>query len=267
MKPLRVLIVDDEPLAREGLELLLRDDPEIEIAGQCEDGVAALAAISAQKPDLVFLDVQMPEAGGLEVLAALPEEHRPVVVFVTAYEEHAVRAFELSAVDYVLKPFRDDRLRAALVRAKEQARHADFREIRRQTSELLERLRRLEAVAGSASPFPSARLVFRTGNEHLFVEAADIAWIEAQGAGARLFARGKEHAVRESLQSIEQRLDPGRFVRIHRSFIVSKSAVARVTPAGYGDHIVWTNDGAQLRLSRSYRDRLKSLLKTSDDSA
>ena len=262
MKPLRVLIVDDEPLAREGLELLLRDDPEIEIAGRCEDGAAALAAIGSEQPDLVFLDVQMPELGGLEVLAALPEANRPVVVFVTAYEEHAVRAFELCAVDYVLKPFRDDRLRAALARAKEQVRRADYREIRRRTDELLERMRRLEAATGSAPPLAPARLVFRAGNGHVFVEAGDIAWVEAQGAGARLFAQGQAQEVRESLQSIEQRLDAAQFVRIHRSFIVNRSAVARITPAGYGDHTVWTNDGAQLRLSRSYRDKLKTLLTT-----
>lgn len=264
MKRLRTLIVDDEPLAREGLALMLHGDPEVELVGQCEDGVAALAAISAQKPDLVFLDVQMPEAGGLEVLEALEPEDRPVVVFVTAYHEHAVRAFELSAVDYVLKPFRDERFRAALIRAKQQAWRADVEAIRRQTEALLEQLRQLKGAAGTVSSSPPARLVLRTGEGHLFLEPAEIAWIEAQGPGVRLFARGQTHAVREAMQSIEQRLDPAVFVRIHRSFIVNKGAVARITPAGYGDHVVVTTDGAQLRLSRSYRDRLKALIKVAD---
>jgi two-component system LytT family response regulator len=264
MNQLRALIVDDEPLARENLAILLREDPEVELAGMCADGPSAVVEIRARRPDLVFLDVQMPRLGGLEVLAQLPAAERPAVVFVTAYDEYAVQAFEQCAVDYLLKPFRDVRFRAALRRAKEQVRRNELGEMQGRMNELLDRLRDLTGEDDKRPAAPrdgrAVRLVFRSGREHLFIRAADIAWIEAQGDFIKLRADGLTHVIRESLQGVEKRLDPARFVRIHRSFIVNTGCIKRITPALYGDHDVLTTDGTKIRLSRTFRDKLKVLL-------
>ncbi|HWA10958.1 MAG TPA: LytTR family DNA-binding domain-containing protein [Opitutaceae bacterium] len=266
MSPLRVLIVDDEPLARDNLAVLLRADPEVELAGTCADGQAALAEIRARRPDLVFLDVQMPRLGGLEVFAQLAPAERPAVVFVTAYDQYAVQAFEMCAVDYLLKPFRDARFRAALDRAKQEVRRASWEEMQRRAKALLDHLRHLEGAASAPPPEApgtaagATRLVFRVGREHVFIEAADIAWIEAQGDFIKLRAAGQTHLIRESLQGVEKRLDPARFVRIHRSFIVNTGCVRKITPALYGDYDVLTTDGTKIRLSRTFRDKLKVLL-------
>lgn len=271
MNPLRVLIVDDEPLARENLAVLLRDDPEVALAGTCADGQAALAEIRARRPDLVFLDVQMPQLSGLEVFSQLAPAERPAVVFVTAYDQYAVQAFEMCAVDYLLKPFRDARFRSALDRAKQEVRRANWAEMQRRAKELLDQLRLLgggtgapaEPAGGSAGPGTGAsapRLVFRIGREHVFIEAAAIVWIEAQGDFIKLRAGGQTHLIRESLQGVEKRLDPNRFVRIHRSFIVNTGCIRRITPVLYGDYDVFTTDGTKVRLSRTFRDKLKLLL-------
>lgn len=267
MSRLRALIVDDEPLACEGMALLLRQDPEIELIGACDDARSALIEIRARRPDLVFLDIQMPQRSGLELLEQLEEQERPAVIFVTAYDQHAVRAFELSAVDYVLKPFRDQRFKAAVARAKDRVQRVDYREIQRQARSLIDHLRRLDgppdpgrreiAAAGSA------RLVFKVGGEHVFIEPRDIAWIEAQGDFIKLRAGNQVLLARESLRNVEQRLDAALFVRVHRSFIVNTACISKITPALYGDHVVLTNDGAKIRLSRTYRDSLKRLLSAS----
>lgn len=265
MNKLRVLIVDDEALARAGVALLLRDDPEIEVIGECDNGRAALAEIRAQRPDLVFLDIQMPQRGGLEVLEQLEERDRPAIIFITAFDEHAVRAFELSAVDYLLKPFRDLRFRAAVTRAKAQVRSKGYQDLQLQARTLIEQLRRLENPLAHEGPetlaaTASTRLIFKVDGEHVFVEQRDIGWIEAQGDFVRLRVGGKMLLVREPLRSVEKRLDPARFVRVHRSFIVNVRGVTKITPALYGDHIILTSDGAKIRLSRTYRDSLKRLL-------
>lgn len=265
MKKVRVLIVDDEPLAREGVALLLRDDAEIEVIGQCGDGRSALREIRAQRPDLVLLDVQMPQTGGLEVVEQLLPGERPAFIFVSAHNAYAVKAFEMRAVDYLLKPFRDQRFKTAMARAKEHLRRADLGEMQRRAVELLEHLRGMEAT-GAPPPGPVAaptvppRLVFKVGGEHVFLTAGDIAWIEAQGDGVKLGTGRQVLFVRESLQSVERRLDATIFVRIHRSFIVNAGEIRKITPTLYGDHVVLTNDGTKIRLSRTYRDKLKGLL-------
>lgn len=268
MKKIRALIVDDEPLAREGIAALLELDPGVEIAGTCGDGRSALAEIRSQRPDLVFLDVQMPELGGLELLAALPAEERPAVVFVTAYDHYAVQAFEQHAVDYLVKPFRPARFAASLDRAKAQLRLADTAEARKKSGELLDLLRRMEAVGAPprpAAPAPAsaaaaARVVFKVDGEHLFLEPASIAWVEAQNEFVKLRVGTQTYRVRDTLQAVEQRLASGPFVRIHRSFIVNTGHIKKITPTLYGDHDVLMNDGTKLRLSRNFRDKLKVLL-------
>lgn len=265
MNKVRVLIVDDEPLAREGVALMLQADSEVEVIGQCADGRSALREIRAQRPDLVLLDVQMPQTGGLEVVEQLLPKERPAFIFVSAHNEYAVKAFEMCAVDYLLKPFRDQRLWAAMARAKEHLRRADLDEMQRRATELLQHLRGMEAV-GAVAREPAARrpigprLVLKVGGEHVFVATADISWLEAHGDGVKLGTGRQVLFTRESLQSIEKQLDSAVFIRIHRSFIVNAGEIKKITPTLYGDHVVLTNDGAKIRLSRTYRDKLKVLL-------
>jgi two-component system LytT family response regulator len=280
MNKIRTLIVDDEPLAREGLQILLGADEEIEIVGVCADGREAVDAITAKLPELVFLDVQMPRLDGFEVLQALSPDQRPVVVFVTAYEQHAIRAFEVSAVDYLLKPFTDSRFSATLTRAKDTVRRGRTGHLSRQVELLLDHARRLEAV-NSTSPAHGAdarnsvptsaagaaedvdRIVLKADGALHFVKARDVIWIEAQGDFVKVQTSGKTQLVRETLQSMEEKLDATKFLRIHRSFLVNLDHVKRVETALYGDYSVYMGDGTKLRLSRNYRAKLKALLKQS----
>ncbi len=266
MKRIRVLVVDDEPLAREGLQLLLNADPEVETVGFCSDGQMAIDTIRTQRPDVVFLDVQMPRLDGFETLAAIPPSERPVVVFVTAYHQHAVRAFEVSALDYLLKPFSNARFSAALQRAKETVRRSDQAYLAKQVETLLEHVKRLQPTPTPAPAAPSVdvdladRVVIKVEGAMHFVNARDILWVEAQGDFVKVHTVDKTQLVRETLQSIEQRLDSERFLRIHRSFIVNIAHVRRVESALYGDYAVFMSNDTKLRLSRSYRAQLDTLL-------
>jgi len=267
MSRIRVLIADDEPLAVEGIALMLEQDPDIEIVGRSSNGEQALEDIRRLEPDLVFLDVQMPRLGGLEALERIPEAHRPQVIFVTAFDGYAVQAFEYAALDYLLKPFRDSRFKAAVARAKERLGRADLTELHQRAEALVDCLRKIEHEQGAregseTSLSAMSRHVFHTGGEHLVVEAAEILWVEAQGGSVKLVVTGGQaHQVRESLQSVEQRLDPARFVRIHRSFVVNAGRVRKVTSALYGDFTVLMSDGTKIPLSRTYRDKVKILLR------
>jgi two-component system LytT family response regulator len=243
MRPIRTLIVDDEPLAREGIALMLERDPEVEVIGACGDGQAALEAIRTQRPDLAFVDIHMPRLNGLDAIEQLPAADRPAVIFVTAHDQYAVRAFGACAVDYLLKPFRDDRFQAALTRAKAQVRRA-----------------RDDAPVPAAAPEPANRLVFKAGSEYIFISPDDLIWIEAQGNFVKLAVAPQTHLVREPLQSVEERLDPRQFVRVHRSFLINARHIRRIMPILYGDYQVLMSDGTKIRMSRSYRDKLKALL-------
>lgn len=262
MKKIKVLIVDDEPLAQQGVALMIQNDPELEILGTCSDGLSSLEAIRTQRPDLVFLDAQMPQLGGIEVYRQLAPAERPAVIFITAHADYAVQAFEMCAVDYLLKPFRDTRFHAAVGRAKEQIRRSDYHEVQRRMTALLDQLRRMEGepAAPRAELPATSRLVFKVAGEHLFLEPADLAWIEAQGELVKLCVKGAHHFVREPLHVVEKRLDPERFVRVHRSFIVNTAHIKKITPTLYGDHTILTNDGAKIRMSRTFRDKLPQLL-------
>ena len=266
MKKIRVLIVDDEPLARAGVETMLAADPETEIVGQCADGNSALAAIRAQKPDLVFLDVQMPKRDGFEVLAELKAAERPRIIFITAYDQYAIRAFEFSAVDYLLKPFQDSRFAAALARAKSELQRAVSDDLGRRMDELLVHVANLShgrdpadkdarPVTGHAEHF-----VVKAGSDLHFLKKHEIVWIEAQGDFVRVQTTGPSRLVRETLRDIELKLDAAEFVRIHRCYLVNVAHVRQVTPALYGDYTVLMSDGAKLRLSRNNRGKLKALV-------
>lgn len=255
--PIRVLIVDDEPVARGGLRGLLASDPEIEIVGECGDGRGAVEAILARRPDLVLLDIQMPEMDGFEVIRAVGPERMPPVVFVTAYDEFALRAFEVHALDYLLKPFDDDRFREAMSRAKDSVRRGDADGLARQ----------LVALLGPGSLEPSGaergwltRLVVRKPGASLFVPVEQVDWIESADYCVKIHAAGRTHVIREALQRLEQRLDPSRFFRAHRSALVNLDRIREVQPAFHGDCVLVLQDGTRVKLSRSRRSELERRL-------
>ncbi len=268
MKKIRTLVADDDPLCREVIAGFARRDAEIEIVGFCDDGHSTLEAIRTQRPDLVFLDMQMPRLSGVEVLKSLGPEERPAVIFVTGHHDYAVQAFELCAADYILKPFGDARFQSALSRAKEGIRRADLGELERrmeQRSARLGRLDRMEANEPIRAPADSAaRVAFKVGGEYVLLHSDDIAWVEAKGDFVKLCGGGEVRQVRETLQSVEQRLDPRRFARVHRSFLVNVGCVRRIAPTVYGDHDLVMSDGVKIRLGRNYRSMLGALLPARD---
>jgi|SRR5579871_473485 len=236
---MRVLIVDDEPLACERIRTLLAEEPGVEIAGECHDGKSAVETIRRIAPDLVFLDVQMPEMNGFEVLKAL--DPVPPIIFVTAFDEFAVKAFEVHALDYLLKPFDRERFQKALARA----RRSDVAAKLRGLIEQLHGRRYLD------------RLVVKTGGRVIFLTAEEIDYIEAAGNYVRLHTGGENHLYREKISHLEMELDPAKFARIHRSTIVNLSRVKEMHPLFRGDFTVLLRDGRELILSKSYRGRLR----------
>jgi two-component system, LytTR family, response regulator len=252
---LRVLVVDDEPLARSGVADLARRDPELVVVGECGDGAGALAAIRLLRPDLVLLDVQMPELDGFEVLRRLDPGDRPAVVFITAYDQFAVRAFEVHAVDYLVKPFDDARFAEAMARAKSAIRAGRDGELRERLNGLLEQL-----GGGAAADRWLTRIVVKTAGRVVLVRVEEIDWIEAADYCVKLHVQDKVHVMRESLQALEGRLDPGRFFRVHRSAIVNLDRVTELSPFFKGDRVVLLRNGTRLPLSRSRRAELESRL-------
>ena len=247
---IRALIVDDERLARERLRQLLKDEPEIEIAGECSNGSEAVAAIRELRPALVFLDIQMPELDGFEVLKSIETEKPPVIVFVTAYDEFAVKAFEIHAADYLLKPFNRERFQTALRRALERVAHRGDGALQEASGELF------LTELGSASNRRD-RLIVKSGGRIAWVQPEEIFWIEAADNYVELHLAEKSHLLRETLNAIEGRLPPGQFVRISRSAIVNKLHVRELQRLFYGGYAVILQNGAKLTLSRRYRDKLK----------
>jgi two-component system LytT family response regulator len=249
---IRTLIVDDEPLARERLRSLLAAEPDIEVLGECADGREAVAAIDRDAPDLVFLDIQMPELDGFEVLAAIEPAKPPVVVFVTAYSQHALRAFEVHALDYLLKPFDRERFQTTLARVRAQCQRSQGGELTQKLSALLADLR--------PETKPADRLVVKAAGRVLFLKTPDIDWIEAADNYVNLHVGKESHLLRETMASIETRLDPTQFLRISRSTIVNVERIKELQPMFHGDYSVILRNGARLSLSRGYRDKLQQLL-------
>ena len=250
--PIRVLIVDDEPLARGKLRSLLGKEPDIAIAGEAGDGRSAVAAIREQRPDLVLLDVQMPELDGFGVVEALPETERPAIIFVTAHDRFALQAFDVHAVDYLLKPFDRERLQKALERARRLlAGPAGQQELQKQLSGLL------AAMKPTAAP---DRIAVKSGGRMLFVSTAEIDWVEAADNYVKLHLGPKELLMRETMASIEERLAPAGFVRISRSAIVHPRVVRELQPLFHGDQAVLLKNGTRLTLSRTHRQALEKLL-------
>ena len=263
MSAIRALVADDEPLARDRIRRLLEEEPDIEVVGECADGDTAAQAIVELRPDLVFLDVQMPGRDGLAVVEAVRAEHLPYVIFATAYDEYAIRAFELHALDYLMKPFNPRRLRAAVARAR-QALAKDRAPHDERLLALLARMSAtqddLERRLGSAPLAPGGpaegwleRLTVRDRGRIHFVRTADIDWIGASGNYVELHVGTTVHLVREKLSGLAARLDPTRFVRIHRSTIVNVERIREIQPWFSGDYVVLLHGGAKLNMSRNYR--------------
>jgi two-component system LytT family response regulator len=246
----RALIVDDEPLARRGVALRLKKFKDFEIVGECGDGSSAVEKILALSPDVIFLDVQMPGMDGFEVLRAIPKEDLPSVIFLTAYEQHALRAFEVHALDYLLKPVDDDRFREALERAKL---------VRDSHSKLQMAERLLEMLQKNPKQYVS-RFPVRVGSRIRIVLADEIEWIAAAGDYAELHGSGRSHLIRETMNSLEEKLDPAQFFRIHRSRIVRAKCIRELCPIENREYVVKLADGSEHRSSRSYADHLEDWL-------
>lgn len=249
---MRVLVVDDEPLARRGVCMRLASHADMSVVGECGDGESAVAAMLETTPDLVFMDVQMPGMSGLEALGTLSPHERPMAILLTAYDQFAIRAFEIHALDYLLKPIDDDRFCEALDRAR-QAR------VTRQRQRMSHGVDALLAARTDA-PSYATRFSVRTGHRISFVDATQIDWIEATGDYAGLHVGGKLHLVRETLHQLAQRLDPARFVRIHRSTIVCIDRIAEMQALSNRDSLLRLRDGTPLRASRTYVEALHDAL-------
>ncbi|HJR68355.1 MAG TPA: LytTR family DNA-binding domain-containing protein [Gemmatimonadaceae bacterium] len=268
MQPIRTAIVDDEPDARDGIRELLTKDADIVVVGEARTGREAVALIHDARPELVFLDVHMPELDGFGALAAVQASAMPLVIFVTAYDEHALRAFEVNALDYLLKPFSDERFAEALHRAKEQVRQRRIGEISPQLVELLSAepsSRSADHTATTSADLPADeryldRVMVRTAKGSVFLRTDDIDWIEADDYYARLHVGGRSYLIRQTMRHLEKRLDPRRFVRVHRSAIVNIDRVQTLQPYFRGTHVLTLRDGTQVTMSRSRRANLEKVV-------
>ena len=246
-----VMVADDEGPARQRLIDLLRKDPQVAAIVEAADGPSAVELIQSRKPDLVFLDIQMPELDGLGVIDEVGLERMPLTVFVTAYDQHAVRAFEANALDYLLKPFSDERLEATMARVKNRLDERSVREFGR---------RMLRMVSAPGEDRPLDRLVVKSGGSTRFVRVSDIDWIEAAGVYANLHVGGKELLYRAALNDLAAKLDPIRFVRVHRSAIVNIESILHLEPISHGEFEVILKDGSRPKISRTYRSQLEKRL-------
>ena len=256
MQTIRALIVDDEPLARKRIRALLAGRDDVEVVAEAGSGEAAVKSIREHGPDLVFLDVQMPGLDGFGALEALRPEERPVVIFTTAHDAYALQAFEVHALDYLLKPFDDERFETALERARTQIRRRGVDELGDQLRDLLEahRGRKLDGAPENAQ-----RLVVKSGGRITFVDFDEIDWIEAEGSYACLHVGERTHMLRETMHSLEARLPAGRFLRIHRSAIVNLRRVREIQGSGTDCRVV-LQTGSRLSVSQSYREKLQKAL-------
>jgi two-component system LytT family response regulator len=257
---IRTLIVDDEPAARAAIRALLSDDPELEVIGECADGRSALERMEADPPELLFLDVQMPELDGFAVLQQYEAPQLLEVIFVTAYDQYALQAFDVHAVDYLLKPFSDERFRIAVTRAKRQVRQRRLGEVSDRLLALLDGLGRHGIPAQPGAELYLRRLVIKSGGRMSVLPVRDIDWIDAEGDYARIHTGKQWHLLRETMKRLETQLDPARFVRIHRSTIVNVERIKELQPFFRGEYVVILHDGTSLKLSRGYKEKLELAL-------
>lgn len=249
---IRAVIVDDEPLARERIRSLVGQEPDLEVAGEAGDGQAAVELIRREKPDLVFLDVQMPGLDGFGVLQALGEAVPPAVIFVTAYDQYALQAFDVHALDYLLKPFNSRRFKKAVLRARTELTREHTPEVNERLLSLLEGLR--------SGRRPPERIVLKSAGRVSFLKVDEVDWVEAEGNYVRLHVGAHSHLLRETMKNIESRLDPDRFIRIHRSTIVNTDRIKELHPLFHGEYAVILRDGTRLTASRGPDNKLRRLL-------
>jgi two-component system LytT family response regulator len=254
VKTIQVAIADDEPLARERLRSLLEGRERYAIMAECGDGAEALAALTQHDIDLLFLDVQMPGLDGFQTLESLGTERVPIIVFVTAFNDYALRAFDVSALDYLLKPFDRERFEKTLARVEERLAGREKAEM---SGELREFLRTLSTTA---APAHVSRFPVRANGEIYFVRVEDVDWIDAEGNYVALHAAGRRHLVRDTIKSLEDRLDPSKFVRVHRSAIINVDRLRKLQPYFHGEYVITLQDGTTMTSSRTYSDRLRALL-------
>jgi two-component system, LytTR family, response regulator len=253
LEPIRVLVADDELPARQRLIDLLQRDEQIASVVQAADGQTAVEMIQSEHPDLLFLDVQMPELDGLAVIDAIGADRMPLTVFVTAYDQHAIRAFEANALDYLLKPFSDERFEAAMARVKSRLDERNLKEFG-------QRVMKMVSAAPAAPERRLDRLVVKSGGTTRFIRAVDIDWIEAAGVYVTLHVGGKELLYRAALNDLAEKLDPRRFVRVHRSALINIESVLQLEPISHGEFEAVLRDGARTRVSRTYRGQLEKRL-------
>ena len=255
-RKIKAIIVDDEPPARRNLRALLKAVPDIELVKECGNGRDAVECIRALEPDLVFLDVQMPEMNGFEVLEQLTGQPLPVIIFVTAYDQYALKAFEVSALDYLLKPFDDARFHKALMQARRQIEQQDASELGRKLLTLMG----TREVRPDAPPRYLSRLMVKTAGRVIFIRSEEIDWVEAYDNYVRLHIGSKAHLLRQTMNELEATLNPEQFARIHRSTIVNLDRVKELYTHFNGEHLVILHDGTELKLSRSRREWLEQWL-------
>jgi two-component system LytT family response regulator len=251
MQMIRTLIVDDEPLARRGIRAHLKEERDVEIIAECGNGLEAVALIEKETPDLVFLDVQMPELDGFGVLEAIKREHLPAVIFVTAYDRYALRAFEVHALDYLLKPFDAERFTGALERARAHLERRSISDLHSRLQSLIDDLKTNQKYA--------ERLVIKSAGRIFFLSVEEIDWVEAADNYVRLHTRSNTHLLRETMNNLEGRLDPAQFLRIRRSTIINVRRIKELHTLFRGEYEVVLLDGTRLVSGRGYRDRLQEL--------
>ncbi len=249
---IRTIVSDDEPLAREKLRILLASEAGVRIVAECRDGRQTIDALQTYKPDLLLLDIQMPGADGFQVLSAIPADDMPLVVFTTAYDQYAIRAFETHAVDYLLKPFDHERLHKAIERIRSELLKTNDREMTQRILDLLAGTRAESRV--------TKRLAIKAAGRVVFLDVEEIDWVEAAANYVRLHVGKESHLLRESIGRISERLDPDRFVRVHRSTIVNVRRIKELQPCNSGEYIVVLKDGKELSCSRGYRTELDHLI-------
>ena len=267
MNVLRTIIVDDESLARRGLSLRLQHLPQVDVVAECRDGFEAIEAIAQHSPDLIFLDIQMPGMSGFDVIAQLQGDNMPLVIFVTAFDEYAVDAFKVHAVDYVLKPIDDDRLHEAVERAVDHREQEDTSRTKEKLVELVMGMTgasasSIEQMAEDAQPIKAwpEKLTIKDGSEIQFIKVAQIQWVDAAGDYMCVHAEGKTHIMRITMKQLEAMLNPAVFLRIHRSTIVNADIINSAQTLNNGEYMLTLEGGSQLKVSRSYRDKVKHLL-------
>lgn len=248
---IRTVIVDDEPLARRGIRAHLKEERDVEIIAECGNGNDAVRVISELAPDLVFLDVQMPELDGFGVLEALDLEHLPSVIFVTAYDKYALRAFEVHALDYLLKPFDSERFNRAMERARTQIERRSISDLSHRLQSLIDDLQTNQKYA--------ERLVIKSAGRIFFLGVEEIDWVEAADNYVRLHSGSNTHLLRETMNSLEKKLDPAQFLRIQRSTIINVRRIKELHPLFRGEYEIVLRDGTRLASGRAYRARLQEL--------